>query len=211
MKNLPIYDKQTVEFVTVAAEYCGFIERAGETDRREFVDKSVKLLPLLYLKAVLLPPTEYQLDEVTEQVVTEEVYEYVRTSISRLMGRRDDYLEVFADDMQYSENAIPASISEDMADIYQDVKDFVAVYSTGLEGAMNDALARLSENFGDYWGQKLVNVMRQLHMLRFNPAEDDDEDGEGDEYGGSDDAWSGSRMFDNQRSSLPDDAVDNWI
>ena len=50
-----IYDKNTVEFVTVAAEFCGFLERTGEMKRRSFVDKALKLLPLLYLKASLLP------------------------------------------------------------------------------------------------------------------------------------------------------------
>ena len=36
--NTPIiFDKNTVEFVTVAAEFCGFLERVNETKRRTFV------------------------------------------------------------------------------------------------------------------------------------------------------------------------------
>ena len=53
-----IFDKNTVEFVTVAAEYCGFLERARDMKRYDFVDTALKILPLLYLKATLLPPCE---------------------------------------------------------------------------------------------------------------------------------------------------------
>ena len=33
-----IFDKNTVEFVTVAAEYCGFLERTRDAKRGIFVD-----------------------------------------------------------------------------------------------------------------------------------------------------------------------------
>lgn len=40
-----IFDKNAVEFVTVAAEFCGFMERVSDMRCRDFVDKSLKLLP----------------------------------------------------------------------------------------------------------------------------------------------------------------------
>ena len=60
-----IFDKNTVEFVTVAAEFCGFLERARDMKRYDFVDTALKILPLLYLKATLLPPCE-PIGEVTD-------------------------------------------------------------------------------------------------------------------------------------------------
>lgn len=94
--NTPIiFDKNTVEFVTVAAEFCGFLERVNETKRRTFVDTVLKLLPLLYLKASLLPQGE-RIDEFDpETFVTEGDYERVRCAIAALMGEKDDYLDVF--------------------------------------------------------------------------------------------------------------------
>ena len=86
MKESPIYSKQTVEFVTVAAEYCAFIEKANQQEKSAFVDKCVKLLPLLYLKSILIPETEYQHEEDTERFVSEEMYEYVRETIARRLG-----------------------------------------------------------------------------------------------------------------------------
>ena len=53
-----IFDKNSIEFVTVAAEYCGFIERSRGALRKNFVDTALKILPLLYLKASLIPECE---------------------------------------------------------------------------------------------------------------------------------------------------------
>lgn len=72
-----IFDKNTVEFVTVAAEFCGFLERAPQISRRSFVDKSLKLLPLLYLKASLLPQGE-RMDEFDPELFVTEGYSQVR-------------------------------------------------------------------------------------------------------------------------------------
>ena len=44
-----IFDKNVIEFVTVAAEFCAFLERAERMKRSDFVDTSLKILPLLYL------------------------------------------------------------------------------------------------------------------------------------------------------------------
>ena len=50
-----IYSHDTLEFVTVSAEFCAFLEQSEGRDKREFVETMLKLLPLLYLKACLLP------------------------------------------------------------------------------------------------------------------------------------------------------------
>ena len=56
--SLVIFDKNSIEFVTVAAEYCAFIERARGSVKKAFVDTALKILPLLYLKASLIPECE---------------------------------------------------------------------------------------------------------------------------------------------------------
>ncbi|KAA6318280.1 hypothetical protein EZS27_031694, partial [termite gut metagenome] len=95
---------------------------------------------------------------------TEDIYEILRIGLSALMGEKDDYLEVFLPDMTYSDTPIRRCISEDLADIYQDIKDFVFVFHLELNETMNDALICCKENFELLWGQKLVNTMRALHV-----------------------------------------------
>ena len=172
-----IFDKNVIEFVTVAAEFCAFLERAARMKRSTFVDTSLKILPLLYLKASMLPKCETIGDEAPETYVTEEIYEILRINLSGLMGDKDDYLDVFVQDMVYSDQPIKKSISEDLADIYQDIKDFIFVFQLGLNETMNDSLAICQENFGTLWGQKLVNTLRALHDVKYNQLEEEEENG----------------------------------
>ena len=171
-----IFDKNSIEFVTVAAEYCGFIERSREVGKQSFVDTALKILPLLYLKASLIPECELMGEGDLETFVTEDDYEYVRRSIAKVMGPQDDYLEVFHPDMAYSDTPIKKCISEDLADIYQDLKDFISVLQLGLNVTMNDSLYVCKEHFAEFWGQRLVNTMRALHDVKYHTSDVDDED-----------------------------------
>ena len=171
-----IFDKNSIEFVTVAAEYCGFIERSREVGKQSFVDTALKILPLLYLKASLIPECELMGEGDLETFVTEDDYEYVRRSIAKVMGPQDDYLEVFHPDMAYSDTPIKKCISEDLADIYQDLKDFISVFQLGLNATMNDSLYVCKEHFAEFWGQRLVNTMRALHDVKYHSSDEDDED-----------------------------------
>lgn len=167
-----IFDKNSIEFVTVAAEYCAFIERARQSERRSFVDTALKILPLLYLKASLIPECEMIGEDELETFVSEEDYEIVRMSVAHVMGAQDDYLEVFLPDMAYSDTPIKKCISEDLADIYQDLKDFISVFQLGLNATMNDSLYVCKEHFAEFWGQRLVNTMRALHDVKYNSQEE---------------------------------------
>lgn len=168
-----IFDKNSIEFVTVAAEYCSFVERSRGAECMNFVDKALKILPLLYLKASLIPECELIGEGDLEVFVTEEDYEWVRQSMADIMGPQDDYLEVFLPDMAYSDTPIKKCISEDLADIYQDLKDFIGVFQLGLNVTMNDSLYVCKEHFAEFWGQRLVNTMRALHDVKYNQPTDD--------------------------------------
>ena len=171
-----IFDKNSIEFVTVAAEYCGFIERSRGADRKTFVDTASKILPLLYLKASLIPECELMEEEPLEVFVTEDDYEGVRRAIADVLGYQDDYLEVFLPDMAYSDTPIKKCISEDLADIYQDLKDFIGVFQLGMNTSMNDALCVCKEHFAEFWGQRLVNTMRALHDVKYNATDEADQE-----------------------------------
>lgn len=169
-----VYHHDVVEFVTVAVEYCVFLESAVEKEKQIFTDSLLKLLPLLYLKATLMPKLAVMSDSPQETFVTEENYEIVRHNISMLMGGDDDYLDVFVEDMKYSDSPILKTISEDLADIYQQVKDFVCAYRVGNEEKQQDAIAILKEEFENYWGQRLVSVMRPLHDLKYGIRDEEE-------------------------------------
>ncbi|MBF6626932.1 MAG: DUF5063 domain-containing protein [Proteiniphilum sp.] len=161
-----VYDKSVIDFVAVAVELSVFLEKEDQLPRTEWIDKMLKILPLLYVKASLLPETEAIEDVPPATFVREEDYSRVASRVSEMMGEEDVYLDVFVDDMKYSDRPVSGFISENIADIYQDIRNFVSIYQFELIDQMNDALAVCSENFYLFWGQKLVNVMRPLHALK---------------------------------------------
>jgi len=168
--NSLIYDKNTLEFVTVAIEYCALMETVAKHSVFSFTDKAVKILPLLYLKATLLQVDGVldDNDEEPQHFITEHTYDAIRFHIADLLGENDPFLETFHPDMQYSDTPIAATISENLADIYQDMGNFAALFRQENERVMEQALVVCEENFRLYWGQKLLNALKALHAVRFN-------------------------------------------
>ena len=171
-----VFSHNTVEFVTVAAEFCAYVERTNEHSRKDFIETLLKLLPLLYLKALMLPDDERINDDDLEDFVTEDSYEVLRMTIFDLLTDKDSYLDVFVADMKYSDTPVTKSISEDIADIYQDIKNFVCLFRLGINETMHDAIIECKEHFAQYWGQTLVNTMRALHDARYNTNDDETEE-----------------------------------
>lgn len=168
-----VYDKNVLEFATVASEYCGYLEISENVSASDFADRTLKILSLLYLKALMIKKPDHLFEENVEAFVTEETYHAIRNKVAQNVGVADDYLEVFHEDIQYSDGPVRATISEDLADIYQYLKNFTELYSMGSEELMNDGLSDCMGYFEEFWGQKLVNVMRALHQLKFQQKDDD--------------------------------------
>ena len=163
-----IYSKNVIEFVTVAGEFCGFLEKSKDFSRKEILEKLQKLLPLLYLKGTLLPNLESVFEEVNEKFVTEQDWEFIRNAVLLKIGKFDEFLETFDPRMEESETPVICSISENIADIYQDVKNFIMLYRVGANEIMNDAIWECKNNFEEFWGQKAANTIRAIHNLVVN-------------------------------------------
>lgn len=168
------YSKEVIEFVAVAKEYCDFIETSPQMERKDFIQRLQKFIPLVYLKGSLLPSIEIEEEGLTEDFVTEEDYNYLFGEIHRLLGEYDEYLEVFDDHMQYSEAPIVHSIAEKVCDIYQDLKNFISSFRCGVVEVMEEALWQLNNNFELYWGKACVGVLRAVHQVVYNVKDNEE-------------------------------------
>jgi hypothetical protein len=166
-----VYQEAAIEFVTVAVQLCLYLEQSAEQEKDEFIEKMLCMLPLLYLKAKLLPKSVEEMDGYPERFVSETEYEDMRQMVASKVGSDDAYLEVFVEDMRYSDEPITAFVSENIADIYQEIKDLACNYQTRDEAVMNDALVSCMDGFEQHWGQKLLNVLRALHALSLSVDE----------------------------------------
>lgn len=160
-----VYSQKVVEFVAVASEFCHVVENPGKYDLYNLADLTRKLLPLLYFKASLLPGVSPAGDDEPERFVTELEYNLYMQKWIQKLGEYDNFYEVFDPEIQFGTEKVTSSISENILDIYQELKDFVTSYSLGNEEVMNDSLSVCVQNFKDFWGQRLVNVLRALHQL----------------------------------------------
>lgn len=163
-----VYSRNVVEFATVAREYCAFLENLKGHTRKTFITACQKFLPLLYYKASLLPETEPIYDDETEKFVTEDYYFDVQNNLKQLLGPNDDFLEVYDPRANEGDGVYTASISEYLTDVWQDLKNFTSLYQVGNAEVMNDALWECKTNFQEYWGIRLANAIRSIHILLFS-------------------------------------------
>lgn len=174
--NSIAYSKNVIEFITVANEFCSFLERSEDMETPDFLSRLQKILPLLYLKASLLPDYEIEAEDDLEKFVTEMDYNIIQEKILHHTGAGNEYQEVFVSGMQFSESALTASISENVADIYQEMKDLVMSFRMLNEEVMEQAVWECKNNFSLLWGQSLVNCLRAVHNLIYNENIESDQD-----------------------------------
>lgn len=167
-QNNPVNSKEVAEFVSLSKEYCELVETIDTTSLEEFVSKAHEMLLKLYMKAVHLPELDARYEDLIEHSVTEKEYEKNRRKINEKLGHYDSYHDINSPIRQTSGDPSDACISEDMSDIFQEIKDFSMLYNKGRKDLMHEAIWECKQSFKNYWGQRLTNSLRALHFLRYS-------------------------------------------
>ncbi len=168
---------EVLEFATVAVPFCALLHEAEKTPRADFLDRLLKILPLLYLKSSLLPSEGYSEDAdelfaLLPDSVSEEEYAYIQRNIEDLLEEDDLFLETLSEEMQYSDIPLTARISECLADVYQPVGNLVGILRDENFVALPAALAFAQTQFQEYWGDRLLASLRALHKVRYKVGEE---------------------------------------
>ena len=146
------YSKEVIEFVAVAKEFCDFVETAPQMQRRDFIQRLQKFIPLIYLKGSLLPESDSGDSGLIEDIVTEDDYNYLYGQLHRLLGEHDEYLEGFDDNM----------------------KNFISSFRCGIPEVIGEALWQLNNSFELYWGKACAGVLRAVHHAVYQVKDEDD-------------------------------------
>ena len=160
-----VYSSEMVEFVTISNAFCQFLEQLKDVDGKAFIGQSVKHLSEVYVALVKLEETEPRLESAGESTVTEQEWSAIFQRISMLLGAHNDMLRQAEEDEFDRSELVTHTISEDMADVYQELRDFTTIYGRGMEELMNDAAWELRERFIEHWGKKLLRSLMALHNL----------------------------------------------
>ena len=157
----------SLAFIALSNEYCEAIETASAADRDEFVNSMLRLLPRLYISATDIRPDDDDMAYI-DDALDEEAYNAARRNIEMLLGEDDSYLEVFEEDMKYSDSPIAASSSEGRCDIFQVLFNFLEAVKDSTEEVIGSALTIVSEDFRHYWSRPLCNVLRALNHIKYS-------------------------------------------
>lgn len=149
-----------IEMLTVANEYCLFFEEAEKYEPTDILTYFQRLAPLLYLKGSLLPAVDVSDEAFAERFVTEEQWEDVFKTLREKLGPEERY---YIHDHNYDTQE--ASLADNIADIYQDMKDFVMLYQKNTEVARQNALVQVRGLFPGHWGPILLQAMIAVHRL----------------------------------------------
>ncbi len=173
-KDTPIVNTNSLAFIALCNEYCAALENAREMERGEFISRMIRLLPRLYISANDLQVNIVETEEpYIDSALDEDYYDAVRRNVERLIGPDDVYLEVFEEDMKYSDTPVSASISESLADLFQVMFNFIAMIQDATDEIMGLGLLAMREDFKSYWSQILCNVMRALNKIAFEECEEE--------------------------------------
>jgi hypothetical protein len=168
-----LYSKNVIEFITVAKEFCIYIENSEKQSKENLLNTLQKFLPLLYIKASLIPKVEPFSDEGNENFVTETHWNKINTILSSKFNADDTYRDIYDNMMNELNEVSNMSLSEDLTDIYQDTKNFISQYNFGNEEIMNDALWECKNNFEIYWGNRLLSALKTIHILIYRIKDED--------------------------------------
>lgn len=162
-----IYSQPVLDFITVSTEYCKYLEQCQSEDFASFTRVMLGILPMIYLKMTLIGEVP-EVQGWNEAKLTEEDYNYIQANVAAVMADKDDFLDVFVEDFKYSEHPVLCTVSENLADIYQQLREMVETFREGCEESMEVALYDVAEEFRLQWGQKLLNALRAIHDATYH-------------------------------------------
>lgn len=163
----------SIAFIGLCNEYCVAVEGARDDEPSSFVESMLRLLPRIYIAATDLQPGVLDEEAYIDQALDEDYYDAVRRNIERLLGPDDVYLEVFEEDMKYSDTPVAASVSEGLADIFQTLYNFINTIRDATDETVALALQAVREDFRTYWSGSLCNVLRALNHIRYQSSDMD--------------------------------------
>lgn len=162
--------KPVIELATVANEFCYFLDNLEKKEKETVLDFMQRILPLMYLKGSLIPIVEPEYPEANERFVTEEQWERVFNELREILGKDDEYWVI---DPQYINETEPlkASLSENIADIYQDMKDFISLLQKNTVAARENAVSQIRQLHAEHWGYRVGNIFTRVHHLIYYDEE----------------------------------------
>ncbi len=154
---------RVAEFVAEARRYCALIDAEDNSRNSAFEKECLAVLLRLYQQILLLPNVDPDEPELPDRIPHEE-WQAIR---ERIAGRteHDLYWEVFEVFAETKPDPIYGSISDDLADIWRDLKMGLSTFDSGKPNCIEHAVWHWRFSFGSHWGHPAADAIRALTSL----------------------------------------------
>ena len=152
-------------FASIARRFTSFVKAFDAHPRDEFVRQVEPLLLELYSAALRLGRGHLEDDDDLPEgrMTTDEWWEFFQR-LGRHLGSYDAYSFVF-DPYDLGSEAGTAKLSDDLADIYRELDEGLALFDAGRTG---EAVWQWRFTFDSHWGRHAAHAIYALHILRID-------------------------------------------
>ena len=151
------------EFTGQALSYCTLIEDNGTPNSWMFAQECLHSMLRLYQLAQRLPVVVPGREDLLEDVEYER-WNRVRENVARRLSR-DYYWAVFEPMELEQPEAVGGSLTDDLADVWRDLKPGLALSDGGGTRMVSEAVWQWRFSFETHWGQHAVSAIAALHAL----------------------------------------------
>ena len=165
-----VMDEAVIEFETEARRYCSLVEGNGFSNSWDFAQACLIAVLRLLDRALRLPEIEPE----TTDILTgssHEKWQAVRQDIGRKLAR-DYYWEIFEPFEEEEPKPVLGSLSDDLADIWRDLKSWLAEFDRGKVTSTSDAVWHWRFKFETHWGHHAAGAVVALNALCFGALAD---------------------------------------
>ena len=150
-----------------AREFCALIEARDAQPAAQWLAAAHALLPRLYAAALALPEVEPDTDGVDEREIGYEEWLTIYQDLTVRLGRWNYYWDVYDPYDEGDREPVCASLSDDLADIYCDLKNGLLMEAVSGGERPNDVLWSWRFSFTSHWAAHATGALRALQTAFF--------------------------------------------
>ena len=160
-------DNSVESFVVAARGYCELIQQHATISRRELVRQAHERILTLYTVALHLPDVAPSEDDSMPPRMSHDEW------WTLFMDLRDQLRDYDTYWVKHPETAAPENpgrspLADDLADIYRDLKNGLAIWDSHTRNRTADAVWTWREGFQGHWGGHALNAIHNIHEIIWN-------------------------------------------
>jgi hypothetical protein len=157
-------------FMTEAKAFCDTVDGHETISLGRFVRELAMRVVRLYAAALQLPDVTSQTSDSSEilaDAFSHEQESALTCALEEKLGSYNTYREIFDPYDDPSEEAIYRSLGGDLAEIYNDLRDVLAVNELKNEDVLPDILWNARFQFEHHWGEHATKALRVIDSLLY--------------------------------------------